>query len=64
MPPRVREVVRMLEEVGFRRFRSGYGDHTVFARVTERVALDGGPNHELPKPVWAKLRKKYGLKEQ
>ncbi len=63
MPPRIREVVRMLEEVGFQRLRSGKGDRTDFARGSERVTLDGGPNHELPKPVWAKLRKKYGLRE-
>jgi hypothetical protein len=54
----------MLEAVGFRRLRSGKGDHTVFGRETERVALDGGPNHELPKPVWEELRKNYGLKEK
>lgn len=53
----------MLEEIGFRRLRSGKGDHTVFARGPERVALDGGPNHEMPKGQWQKLRKKYGLKE-
>jgi predicted RNA binding protein YcfA (HicA-like mRNA interferase family) len=64
MPPRVREVIRMLEEVGFRRLRSGKGDHTIFARGEERVALDGSPNHELPMPVWAKIRKNYGLKEK
>jgi len=63
MPPRNREVVRMLEAIGFRWLRSGKGDHTVYARGAERVVLDGGPNHETPKPVWAKLRKLHGLED-
>lgn len=52
----------MLEEIGFERLRSGKGDHTVFARRTERVVLDGGPNYELPKGQWKKLCKAYALK--
>ena len=63
MPPRVREVVQILKDVGFTRLRSGKGDHTIYARGTERVVLDGGPNHEIPKTYWEKLRKAYGLKE-
>ena len=54
----------MLEEVGFRRLRAGKGDHTIYARGKERVALDGSPNHELPMPVWVKIRKNYGLREE
>jgi predicted RNA binding protein YcfA (HicA-like mRNA interferase family) len=64
MPPRVREVEKMLVAVGFRRKRQGKGDHTVYARGTERVVPDGGPNHELSLPFWKKLRKQYGLKER
>ncbi len=63
VPPRVRDVVRMLEAVGFQRLRSGKADHTIYARGDEREAIDGGPNHEVPKPRWEKRRKKYGLKE-
>ncbi len=62
MPPRVREVVAMLEAIGFRRLRSGKGDHTIYARGEEREALDGGPNHEVPKGTWEELRKRYGLR--
>jgi predicted RNA binding protein YcfA (HicA-like mRNA interferase family) len=62
MPPRVREVVRMLEAIGFERLRSGKGDHTIYARGTERVTIDGGPNREFPKGRWEKLRKAYDLK--
>jgi hypothetical protein len=53
----------MLEAVGFHRLRSGKGDHVIYARGNERESLDGGPNHEIPKPRWEKLRKKYGLEE-
>jgi hypothetical protein len=53
----------MLTEIGFKRLRAGKGDHVIYARGTERESVDGGPNHELPKPYWDKLRKKYGLRE-
>ena len=53
----------MLEAIGFQRLRSGKGDHTIFARGTERVTIDGSPNHELKKGFWLKLRKEYGLEE-
>lgn len=52
----------MLEDVGFSRLRPGKGDHTIYARGAERVVLDGGPNHEMAKGLWTKLRKAYGLK--
>jgi predicted RNA binding protein YcfA (HicA-like mRNA interferase family) len=52
----------MLEEIGFQRLRSGKGDHTIYERGAERVSIDGGPNHEMPKGRWQKLRKKFGLK--
>jgi hypothetical protein len=55
----------MLKAVGFVKLRpGGRGDHTIYGRGTERVSLDGEPNHEVPMPVWAKLRKKYGLKDE
>jgi predicted RNA binding protein YcfA (HicA-like mRNA interferase family) len=54
----------MLEKIGFVRLRSGKGDHSVYARETERVVLDGSPNHELPKPVWARIRKRFGFREE
>ena len=49
MPPRVREVVRMLEEIGFRFKRRGKGDHTIYIRGNEEEVVDGGPNHEMPR---------------
>jgi predicted RNA binding protein YcfA (HicA-like mRNA interferase family) len=51
----------MLEAIGFRRLRFGKGDHTVYARGVERVVIDGGPNHEMSKGQWEKLRKEYDL---
>ena len=61
MPPRVREVVSMLEAIGFRLVRSGKGDHSIYQRDREIEVIDGGPNYELRKGMWEKLRKKYGL---
>jgi predicted RNA binding protein YcfA (HicA-like mRNA interferase family) len=54
----------MLEAIGFRRLRSGKGDHTIYARGTERVVIDGGPNHEIPMPVWRKLRREFDLEDK
>jgi len=52
-----------LESIGFRRLRSGKGDHTIYARGSERVSIDGGPNRELKNGFWLKLRNEYGLGE-
>jgi predicted RNA binding protein YcfA (HicA-like mRNA interferase family) len=64
MPPRVRDAKRYLREQGFTIERPGKGDHTVFYNPTtgERYVLDGADSHELPKPVWEKLKKQLGLK--
>ncbi len=64
MPPRVREVKKLLRELGFTVERPGKGDHTVFSNPTtgESYALDGADSHEVPRPVWAKLKKRLGLK--
>jgi predicted RNA binding protein YcfA (HicA-like mRNA interferase family) len=51
----------MLEAIGFRRLRSGKGDHTIYARGADRVSIDGSPSKELKKGTWESLRKKYGL---
>jgi len=42
----------MLEEIWFYRLRSGKGDHTIYARGEERVALDGSPNQKMRKGMW------------
>jgi len=59
----VREVVKMLEAIGFRRLRPGKGDHTILARGDDRISVAGGPNREMKKGSWEKLRKKYELGE-
>jgi predicted RNA binding protein YcfA (HicA-like mRNA interferase family) len=64
MPPRVREVVAMLESMGFRLLRRGKGDHSLYVRGTDTEVIDGGPNHEMSKGLWEKLRKKYGLRRK
>jgi hypothetical protein len=53
----------MLEAIGFRFLRRGKGDHTIYVRGDDLEALDGGPNHEVPKGRWERLRKKYRFKE-
>jgi hypothetical protein len=64
MPPRVREAKTLLRRYGFTVERPGKGDHTVFYNPTTGVhhTLDGADSHELPRPVWAKLKKLLGLK--
>jgi predicted RNA binding protein YcfA (HicA-like mRNA interferase family) len=64
MPPRVRTVKRLLREHGFTVERSGKGDHTVFSNPTsgERYVLDGSDSHEVPRPVWEKLKKRLRVR--
>jgi predicted RNA binding protein YcfA (HicA-like mRNA interferase family) len=66
MPPRVREVAARLIGMGFVLERRGKGDHSIYRHpVTgDVVVLDGGPNHELPKPVWHKLQKRFGWRDE
>ncbi|MGP6158902.1 MAG: type II toxin-antitoxin system HicA family toxin [Vulcanimicrobiaceae bacterium] len=65
MPTRKREVIRMIEAIGFRWLREGKGDHAVYARGEgERIVLDGDMNKELPTGFWLRIQKKYGLKER
>jgi hypothetical protein len=52
----------MLEAIGFRLRRRGRGDHSVYARGNDVEVIDGGPNHEMSKGLWEKLRKKYRLR--
>ena len=63
MPPRVREVKRLLRELGYTVERTGKGDHTVFYNPTtkDKYALDGADSHEMPRAAWLKLRKHLGL---
>ncbi|MHB8177808.1 MAG: type II toxin-antitoxin system HicA family toxin [Vulcanimicrobiaceae bacterium] len=51
MPPRVREVVTRLSALGFVLVRHGKGDHSIYLnpQTGEKVVIDGGPNHELPR---------------
>jgi predicted RNA binding protein YcfA (HicA-like mRNA interferase family) len=64
MPPRVREAKKLLRQYGFTVERPGKGDHTVFSNpiTGEGYALDGADSHELPRPVWQKLKKRFGIK--
>jgi hypothetical protein len=64
VPPRVREVKRLLRKLGYTIERPGKGDHTVFYNpaTKERYALDGADSHEIPRAAWLKLRKDLGLK--
>jgi predicted RNA binding protein YcfA (HicA-like mRNA interferase family) len=65
MPPRVREIVARLKAAGYIVDRRGKGDHTIYRNpVTgDSISLDGGPNHEIPYPVWQKLKKRLGWSE-
>ncbi|MBC5811189.1 MAG: hypothetical protein GIW95_10135 [Candidatus Eremiobacteraeota bacterium] len=51
--------------LGYIRKRHGKGDHTVYynPRTGDQITLDGSPNHELPKAVWEKLKKRLGWDE-
>jgi predicted RNA binding protein YcfA (HicA-like mRNA interferase family) len=63
MPPRVREVKRLLRSLGYTKERPGKGDHTVFQNpmTGDSVAIDGADSHELTRPFWSKLRKRLGI---
>ena len=54
MPPRVRQVKKMLRKHGYTIERPGKGDHTVFYNPTtgEVYSLDGADNYEIPRGVW------------
>jgi predicted RNA binding protein YcfA (HicA-like mRNA interferase family) len=62
VPPRVREVKRLLRKLGYTDERPGKGDHTVFYNPTtkESYTLDGADNHEMARGAWLKLRKLLG----
>lgn len=64
MPPKVREVKRLLRKLGYTIERPGKGDHTVFFNPTtkQQYSLDGPDSHELLRPVWLHLKKLLGLK--
>lgn len=64
MPPRVRDVKKMLRKQGYTVERPGKGDHTVFYNPAtgEVYSLDGADSYELPRGVWDKLRKRLGLR--
>ena len=64
MPPKVREVKRLLRKMGYTVERHGKGDHTVFYNPTtkDHYALDGPDSHEMPPGSWAKLRKLLRVK--
>ena len=64
MPPRVREVKKLLRRSGYSVERAGKGDHTIFYNPAsgETYSLDGADGHELPRGAWEKLRKRLGLK--
>jgi predicted RNA binding protein YcfA (HicA-like mRNA interferase family) len=63
MPPKVREVKRLLRGCGYSIERRGKGDHTVFKNphTGDTYSLDGSDDHELPRGTWTKLRKRLGL---
>jgi predicted RNA binding protein YcfA (HicA-like mRNA interferase family) len=62
VPPRVREVKRLLRKLGYTDERRGKGDHTVFYNPTtkESYTLDGADSHEMARGAWLKLRKLLG----
>jgi hypothetical protein len=64
MPPRVRELKRLLREHGYVFERKGKGDHTIFFNpiTRETFSLDGPDSHEVSPGLWYSLRKKLGLK--
>jgi predicted RNA binding protein YcfA (HicA-like mRNA interferase family) len=59
---RSRSVVARLIAVGYVLKRRGKGDHSVYfnPETNHQITIDGGPNHELPKPVWQKIKKRLG----
>ncbi|MDB5041891.1 MAG: hypothetical protein JWN27_2617 [Candidatus Eremiobacteraeota bacterium] len=64
MPPRVREVKRLLRKLGYTDERHGKGDHTIFKNPTtgDDLTLDGADGHEVPWLVWMKIRKRLGIR--
>ena len=64
MPPRVREVKRLLRSLGYTKERLGKGDHTIFQNPStgHTVSLDGADGHEVARPFWEKLRKRLDLR--
>ena len=66
MPPRVREIVARLRLKGFILKRRGKGDHSVYYNplTGEKITIDGSLSHEIPKPVWEKLKKRFGWRDE
>jgi predicted RNA binding protein YcfA (HicA-like mRNA interferase family) len=64
MPPRVREVVRLLEQQGWRLIRFGKGDHRIFERDGEIEVVDGAESREFSAPAWAKMKKRHGFEDR
>jgi len=64
MPPRVREIVARLKAMGFVIVRRGKGDHTIYEHpeTGQKIVIDGSPDHEVPMPVWVKLKKRFKWK--
>jgi predicted RNA binding protein YcfA (HicA-like mRNA interferase family) len=65
MPPRVREVVRILERHGWVLARCGRGDHRVFKKdgASESIVISGSDHRELKKGAWEEVRKRLRLEE-
>ncbi len=53
----------MIQRRGFVFLRRGKGDHNIYQNPTtgETVALDGGPNREMPRGAWLALKKRLRL---
>jgi predicted RNA binding protein YcfA (HicA-like mRNA interferase family) len=62
VPPRVREVVARLKAAGYVLERQGKSDHTIYRNPAtgDSISIDGAPNHEMPFPVWRKMKKRLG----
>ena len=64
MPPRVREIIRLLEAQGWRMVRFGKGDHRIFERNGEVQVVDGAESREFSRAAWAKMKKRHGFKDR
>jgi len=50
--------------MGFVIVRRGKGDHTIYEHpeTGQRIVIDGSLDHEVPMPVWLKLKKRFKWK--
>jgi len=61
---KVKAIVKLLEQHGWRFDRYGKGDHQIYKHpdIPEQISVDGKPNEDVPKGTLNQILKKAKLK--